>query len=256
MNNTFRKSGARDPDFFRAEAAGLDWLRAGGGPVVEVVDVGDDFIELERLTTTRPDAHAARGFGSVLARMHDSGARLFGSSPEGYDGRQFIGQRPLSSVTHERWGAFYAAERVLPYLRPAVDAGYLAADDAAVTRDACAAIADGIFDDDDGPARIHGDLWNGNVLWTPRGVMLIDPAAHGGHRETDLAMLALFGCPGFDEIVRGYQDRHPLRAGWAERVPLHQLHPLAVHAAEHGPSYGTALGRAARATLALAGRGQ
>ena len=32
-------------------------------------------------------------------------------------------------------------------------------------------------------------------MWTPDGVVLIDPAAHGGHRETDLAMLALFGCP-------------------------------------------------------------
>ena len=32
-------------------------------------------------------------------------------------------------------------------------------------------------------------------MWTAEGAVLIDPAAHGGHRETDLAMLALFGCP-------------------------------------------------------------
>ena len=85
----------------------------------------------------------------------------------------------------------------------------------------------GDFDDDDRPARIHGDLWSGNVMWTADGVVLIDPAAHGGHRETDLAMLALFGCPYLDEVLSGYQSVRPLREGWRERVGLHQLYPLA-----------------------------
>ena len=81
--------------------------------------------------------------------------------------------------------------------------------------------------------------------------VLIDPAAHGGHRETDLAMLALFGTPYLEEILRGYQERHRLRDGWRERVPLHQLHPLATHAAGHGPAYAVALVDAARRVLAL-----
>jgi fructosamine-3-kinase len=54
----------------------------------------------------------------------------------------------------------------------------------------CAA---GDFDNADGPVRLHGDLWTGNVMWTSDGAVLVDPAAHGGQRETDLAMLALFG---------------------------------------------------------------
>ncbi|NEW37167.1 fructosamine kinase, partial [Nocardia cyriacigeorgica] len=77
------------------------------------------------------------------------------------------------------------------------------------------------------------------------------PAAHGGHRETDLAMLALFGCQYLDRIIDGYQSRHRLADGWQERVPLHQLHPLAVHAAGYGPGYGQALHRAALDTLRL-----
>lgn len=252
-SNIFREEQrGGDPDFFRAEAAGLRWLGAGGGPVVGVLDVGDDHIDLQQLASARPDARAARDFGAALARMHDVGAARFGSPPDDYRGRQFIGQRRLSSTTHDRWGEFYAAERVEPYLGPAVAAGFLDADDAEVTRQACTVIAAGVFDDGDPPARIHGDLWTGNVVWTPSGVVLIDPAAHGGHRETDLGMLALFGCPHFAEIVAGYGSVHPLRDGWSARMPLHQLHPLAVHAAGHGPSYGTALGRAARATLALA----
>ncbi|MFN3865878.1 MAG: fructosamine kinase family protein, partial [Demequina sp.] len=122
----------------------------------------------------------------------------------------------------------------------------------ALVREACAVVAGGAFDDDAPPARIHGDLWSGNVLFSPDGVVLIDPAAHGGHAETDLAILALFGAPHLDAILHGYQAESTLRAGWRARVPLHQLHPLAVHAAGHGRAYGVELAEAARAVLALA----
>ncbi len=87
------------------------------------------------------------------------------------------------------------------------------------------------------PSRIHGDCWAGNVLWSGDRGWLIDPAAHGGHRETDLAMLALFGAPHLDRILAGYNDTVPLAAGWRARIPLHQLHPLLVHACLFGASY-------------------
>jgi fructosamine-3-kinase len=100
------------------------------------------------------------------------------------------------------------------------------------------------------PSRIHGDCWAGNVLWSGGRGWLIDPAAHGGHRETDLAMLALFGAPHLDRILVGYQDTVPLAAGWRSRVPLHQLHPLLVHACLFGASYRDPVRAAARAVLA------
>jgi fructosamine-3-kinase len=87
------------------------------------------------------------------------------------------------------------------------------------------------------PSRLHGDLWSGNVLWSPDGVVLVDPAAHGGHRETDLAMLALFGLPHLDRVVAAYDEAWPLAEGWRDRVGLHQLHPLLVHAALFGGGY-------------------
>src|SRR4051794_31635405 len=85
------------------------------------------------------------------------------------------------------------------------------------------------FGDDDQPSRLHGDLWSGNVMWTPDGVVLIDPAAYGGHRETDLAMLALFGCPHYEAVIEGYESVQSLGAGWRNRVGLHQLFPLLAH---------------------------
>ena len=87
------------------------------------------------------------------------------------------------------------------------------------------------------PARLHGDLWSGNVLWAPDGAWLIDPAAHGGHRETDLAMLALFGCPHLDRVLAAYDEAAPLADGWRDRVPLHQLFPLLVHVVLFGRGY-------------------
>jgi fructosamine-3-kinase len=89
------------------------------------------------------------------------------------------------------------------------------------------------------PARLHGDLWNGNVLWgADGGARVIDPAAYCGHREVDLAMLALFGLPQLERLVDAYQEVHPLADGWEDRLALHQLFPLLVHAALFGQGYG------------------
>ncbi|MCW2759574.1 MAG: Fructosamine/Ketosamine-3-kinase, partial [Nocardioidaceae bacterium] len=118
-----------------------------------------------------------------------------------------------------------------------------------VIRAACDRISNGDFDDSEPPARLHGDLWSGNVLWSTGGVVLIDPAAHGGHRETDLAMLTLFGLPQLQRVLEAYTDTTPLADGWEDRVPLHQLFPLLVHTCMFGSSYGARAGTAARLYL-------
>lgn len=250
---TVVKATPSGPDAYPAEAAGLRWLAdAHGARVARVLDVSDERIELERIDAVRPTRERAREFGAGLAVTHSAGAAAFGSPPDGWSGRIYIGRREMASASEPTWGAFYARDRVLPFLSVAERAGSVTEDEAADVRRACALIAEGRFDEGEPPARLHGDLWSGNVLWGPDGVVLIDPAAHGGHRETDLAMLDLFGCPFLEEVLRGYDAELPLRPGWRDRVPLHQLHPLAVHAAGHGRSYGTALADAARRVLQIA----
>lgn len=242
-----RKARAGAPaGFFRCEAAGLDWLRAPGAlPVAEVVDVGEEHLDLVRLTSVPPTPAAARDLGAGLARLHDAGADAFGSPPDGWSGDGFFGPLddplPMASGRFVRWGDFLASCRVEPLTRDLAAAGIATPDDVAALERVAARLRAGDWDDDDPPARLHGDLWSGNVLWTTDGATLIDPAAHGGHRETDLAMLALFGLPYLDEALDAYQRVHPLTPGWQARVGLHQLYPVGVHALLFGGHYAAQL---------------
>ncbi len=138
---------------------------------------------------------------------------------------------------------------MLPYLRRSVDNGALEDADVALVEQVVARI--GEFGGEEPPARIHGDLWPGNLLWgADDRVWLVDPAAHGGHRETDLAQLALFGGPPHaDRILAAYDESWPLADGWRDRVPLHQLHLLLVHTALFGAAYRDAVRQSARAAL-------
>lgn len=93
-------------------------------------------------------------------------------------------------------------------------------------------------------------IWSGNVLWSGGRGWLIDPAAHGGHRESDVAMLHLFGAPHLDRILAAYDAEFPLAEGWRSRIPLHQIHPLLVHVCLFGGAYADQLRAAVRTALA------
>ena len=85
-------------------------------------------------------------------------------------------------------------------------------------------------------ARLHGDLWWGNVGVCDGAPVVFDPAVYGGHREIDLAMLALFGGLG-DSLIGAYEEVRPLASEWRARIRLWQLYPLAVHAVLFGGGY-------------------
>jgi fructosamine-3-kinase len=244
--NVFVKAtGGQDPEFLASEAAGLRWLReAEGVRVPEVLGLSDSLLVTTWITPGRATPEGAEEFGRELATLHARGAQSYGASWPG-----FIGALPMDNTEEEEWPGFYARRRVLPYLRAAVERGSVDADGAAVIERVCDRIED-LAGPPELPARIHGDLWAGNIHWDTRGrAWLIDPAAHGGHRETDLAMMALFEPPHLDTIIAAYDEVHPLDEDWRERVGLHQLHPLLVHAVLFGSSYGAQAVAAARQYL-------
>lgn len=233
--------------FFAAEASGLCWLGGapGGVPVPAVIAHDETRLVLEWISPGPPSAAAAERFGRALAATHAAGAEVFGIP----DRDAWIGTLELPGGPWETWPDMWAEGRVLPYLRAAVDAGSIKAKDAYDVERLLNRIEDHAGPVEP-PSLIHGDLWAGNVVWTSEGkAYLVDPATHGGHRETDLAMLDLFGLPHLDRVIAAYHEAAPLADGWRERTALHQLHPVLVHAVLFGGSYGAQAGRLARMTM-------
>lgn len=240
--------------FFPIEAAGLAWLRVPGGPPLPAVRAVDDAgITLERIAAGQPTPQAARELGRGLARMHAAGAPAFGAPPPGVTAESgWIGDLPMPYANRRSFAHFWATDRLAYTALIAHDRGGLTTTELRAVQRFSAELLSGQREigPEVSPARVHGDLWAGNVVWGADGrAWLIDPAAHGGHPESDLAMLALFGCPHLDQIRRGYHDVAELPAGWRDRIGLHQAWPLLVHAALFGGTYG------AEAVAALMGKG-
>ena len=141
-----------------AEVAGLRWLAVPGGPPLPEV-LGEDPLVTRLVPAGRPTRAAAEEFGRRLTVMHAAGADAFGSPPPGGPADALIGRAPMRNSTAPSWPEWYARDRVLPYVRAARDAGDLDAAEVAVIEAAATRVAAPT----EPPARLHGDLWSGNV---------------------------------------------------------------------------------------------
>ncbi len=251
-----------------AEAAGLRWLGEPGGPRIPgVVAVGDDegarYLALEWIEAGTFGPASEEQLGRGLAAVHASGAPAFGASapgtPAAAGGPAANGAEPpplrigplvLSNQPCADWPSFYVERRLQPLAARARRAGGLTLEARRDVDVVCARI-DVLAGPPEPPARLHGDLWVGNVLADHDGrPYLIDPSAYGGHREVDLAMLRLFGVgAAIDRITAAYQEVSPLADGHERRVGLWQLFPLLVHAALFGGYYGASVQGTARRCL-------
>ncbi len=235
---------------YEREAAALRWLAQPGSlQVPQVLEVGPDYLALEWIEHGSLDQAGARELGSGLAALHAAGAPEFGDPGLGaVGGQSVIGSLALPNDPAPDWPTFYSERRLLPALAAALARDGISSSGARAVEAVCERIAE-LCGPPEPPARLHGDLWSGNVLADAHGrPWLIDPTAYGGHREIDLAMLRLFGAPS-QSIFDAYEEASPLADGWRRRVPLYQLLPLLVHAALFGGSYGAAAERAARQSL-------
>lgn len=229
--------------FFACEAAGLEWLRAaedlGGAAVVRVRRVERQALVLEHIRETSPSARKAGEFGAALARTHSAGAAGWGAAPDGWEGDGYFGPLTQPEImtlnSHDSFGIYWGQERIAPALRM-LD-GQFSTEQMRVFDRLLERLADGSLDDDTSVVRVHGDLWWGNLMWAEDSAVLIDPAAHGGHRGEDLGLLALFDTPYFAEIVAGYKSECA-DSGFLERLDLYQLYAVLMHAVFFGGSYG------------------
>ncbi|WP_347753847.1 fructosamine kinase family protein [Agrococcus sp. ProA11] len=245
------------------EAAGLAWLaeaETGGGTQIARARLDGDALRVARVDPAPATPERAEALGRSLALLHASGADWHCCPPPGAEPPFEVGssRTPLAAepVGGRRvepsvdghagaaWGEAWATTSVRPILERCIADGAFDRGAASIIDRAVERMAAGDFDAPqprlvDGVARIHGDLWSGNVLWSEvdTGAVLIDPHAQGGHAETDLAMLALFGVPQLDRVLAAYDEASPLADGWRERIPLHQLQPLLVHTMLFGGGY-------------------
>jgi fructosamine-3-kinase len=239
-SSVFVKTNNRAPaTMFATEARGLAWLaEARALRVPEVLFVDEDFLVLEMLRPGTPASDYDERFGRGLAALHRYGAPTFG-----LDHDNFIGRLPQANSPCDDWIEFYRSRRLEPQLRAAIDGGHI---DGAL-RDRLDQVLSRLGDlvgPAEPPARLHGDLWSGNGHVGPNGEpCIIDPAAYGGHREIDLAMMQLFG--GFGRrTIAAYDEAFPLADGWQARVPLYQLYPILVHVNLFGGGYVSSVERA------------
>jgi len=236
----FVKTHARPPaGMFAAEARGLEWLRGGPLRVPRVIASGERFLALEWLELAERGGKFDALLGAGLAALHELGAPSFG-----LDHPNYLATLPQDNTPELEWSTFWIERRLRPLVEKAHAEGRMP--DLRARLDALRERPER-FGPPEPPARLHGDLWWGNVVAASGAPVLIDPAVYGGHREVDLAMLALFGgLP--DGLVAAYREVFPLADGWRERIALWQLYPLAAHAALFGGGYG---GQVARSLAAL-----
>jgi protein-ribulosamine 3-kinase len=198
---------------FAAEFEGLLALRGAGirapEPFAHGVRGGRAFIEMEHLALGgAPDWPA---LGRMLARLHRATGERFGWASDNW-----IGLSPQANGWSDDWAAFFLEKRLQPQ---AARAGLL---------DDLPDLAGILAGHRPAPSLLHGDLWSGNVGFTPQGPVMFDPAVYYGDREADLAMTELFG--GFPPAFHdAYSDCFPLSPGYEKRRMLYNLYHLLNH---------------------------
>ncbi len=259
------------PGMFTDEAAGLRWLGVPDSGiatprVVGVVDDspdcaprGDDhsgadgepaavrLLALEWIDAGQLDPAGEEKLGRGLAAIHREGAPAFGATPftdvngaidparHAHAPMRF-NELTLPNQSCATWAEFYAERRIRPLATACRDKDELTAEDCEVFDRLCAKMPS-LSGPEEPPARLHGDLWSGNVLPATDGrVFLIDPVAHGGHRELDLALLKVFGGPS-ERCFDAYRESYPLSPEHRERERLWQLGMILLHVYLFGGGY-------------------
>jgi len=222
---------AAPSDMFAREAEGLSAIRISGGPTIPKTFLfGKDFLLLEDLSPAPKDVNYWAIFGRSLAALHNQIGRGFGFSNDNY-----IGSTLQPNTWMENGYDFFAQQRLIYMGGLARDRGILSAADIRKLQSLASRLPDLVPEQP--PSLIHGDLWSGNAMTDSSGLpAIIDPAAHYGWAEAELAMTALFGAfP--NEFYRAYCDACSLDPDYQSRFPIYNLYHLLNHVVLFGRSY-------------------
>jgi protein-ribulosamine 3-kinase len=223
----FLKTNTAAPqDMFACEVEGLYAIRGKGGPTVPE----PGFLLMEDLAPAPQRPGFWTEFGHRLAALHNHTGEQFGFFHDNY-----IGSTPQPNPWCEDGYQFFAQHRLVYMAGLARDQGGL--DEAEFQTVARLAERVSRLVPEQSASLTHGDLWSGNAMTdSGGGPALIDPAAHYGWAEAELAMTTLFGS--FPEVFyRAYGEIRPLEPGYASRFPIYNLYHLLNHLVLFGRGY-------------------
>jgi fructosamine-3-kinase len=213
-------------ELFDAELRGLRVLHERANVAVPSpigpgrVRADDGWLLLYEAIAERPLEHRTgddwRAIGLTLGTVHQVRNAHFGL--EGLDG--FFGPLPQdnSPVVTNTWADFYSERRLLPYLRSAVDAGFLSRELAGEVERLAKRLPI-LCGPEPPPTLLHGDAQLNNFITTDTGAVVVDVAPYFGHPEVDLALLDCFR-PMPDDVLGAYREVLPIDAGFVERREL------------------------------------
>ncbi|ERS82115.1 fructosamine kinase [Marinobacter sp. C1S70] len=224
-------------DALICEAEGLESLRDGlqqagveALRIPEVVEVSQHRLTLRRIDSAPPDDKCLTALGEGLARLH-----LLTRDQYGWSRDNYIGLAPQPNVLMDSWGQFFLEHRLKYQVSRISDAGVRARFESAL--ETCGArLACWLDQHCEHPSLLHGDLWNGNVMFDRQGPWLIDPAVYQGDREADLAMTEMFG--GFGAaFYRAYDRVYPRTEVYATKREIYNLYHYLNHYNLFGGGY-------------------
>lgn len=227
------------PRMFSTEAHGLELLRQTNTLHVPEVFAYADAIDdqpgwmLQEWIESGNRQPLAERLGAGLAALHKAGA----ADRYGLDHDNYIGFTPQENSFDEDWVRFYRDRRLRPQILLADRNGWLTSERRARLELLADRIEEWLGSVERRPALLHGDLWQGNVLYDERGQpALIDPAVYYGDREAELAYGEWFTSfpPAF---YAAYDEVWPTAPDRADRRDLYNLYHALNHVNHFGERY-------------------
>ena len=218
-------------DMFERETQGLVALRVSSSPTVPEPHLhSTDFLLMEDLDPAPRNSTYWEDFGRALATLHNHHGDQFGFEEDNY-----IGSTPQPNPWTEDGFDFFTQSRLLYMANLASQKGLLPRHD----RERVSRLVSHLpsLVPEQPPSLIHGDLWCGNATTDSKGnPAIIDPAAHYGWAEAELAMTSLFGSfP--SRFYHAYEEMRPLEPGYHDRFSIYNLYHLLNHVVLFGRSY-------------------
>jgi protein-ribulosamine 3-kinase len=229
-------SATKFPQLFEKEANGLGLIAQQN--VIKVPGVIDRFdtngqqvLLLEWINERERNESFWKKFGEQLAELHQIANGYFGLDEDNY-----MGSILQSNQQSGNWIDFFIRQRLQPLTNKCLSQKLLNPKHQ-IQFECLYKQLPVIFDKEQKPSLLHGDLWSGNFMCDQdHDPVLIDPAVYYGHPSIDLGMTTLFG--GFHSIFyEAYHYHSPFPSNYKEQWEVCNLYPLLIHLLLFGRSY-------------------